>query len=78
MLSLSDEDEEEGMSAPHDRPAFGDPGGCECHVCGVIFIGAPWHDKCAVCFGLIGPERKPTQPATSRENISPENVPPDA
>jgi hypothetical protein len=37
------------MSAPFDRPAYGDPGGCDCHNCGVIFIGAPWHTLCAVC-----------------------------
>lgn len=37
------------MSAPFDRPAHGEPGGCECFGCGVIFIGAPWHTQCAVC-----------------------------
>lgn len=37
------------MTAPYDRPAYGDPGGCECYECGVIFIGAEWHTKCAVC-----------------------------
>ena len=37
------------MSAPYDRPAHGEPGGCECFDCGVIFIGAPWHTQCAVC-----------------------------
>jgi hypothetical protein len=37
------------MSAPYDRPAHGEPGGCECFDCGVIFIGAPWHTTCAVC-----------------------------
>ncbi len=31
-----------------DRPAE-EPGGCECMNCGCIFIGAEWHDKCAVC-----------------------------
>lgn len=38
------------MSAPFDRPAYGNPGGCECMKCGVIFIGAEWHSECAVCF----------------------------
>lgn len=37
------------MSAPFDRPANGEPGGCECFTCGVIFIGAEWHTECAVC-----------------------------
>lgn len=37
------------MSAPFDRPAYGNPGGCECFDCGVIFVGAEWHTKCAVC-----------------------------
>ena len=37
------------MSAPYDRPASGEPGGCECFDCGVIFIGAPWHMQCAAC-----------------------------
>lgn len=36
------------MSAPYDRPT-NEPGGCECFSCGVIFIGAEWHTKCAVC-----------------------------
>ena len=40
---------EQIMSAPYDRPAHGEPGGCECFTCGVIFIGAPWHSECAVC-----------------------------
>ena len=25
------------------------PGGCECHNCGCIFVGAPAHDLCGVC-----------------------------
>lgn len=37
------------MSAPFDRPAHGEPGGCECFTCGVIFIGAEWHTQCGVC-----------------------------
>ena len=37
------------MSAPYDRPAGNEPGGCECMECGVIFVGAEHHDKCAVC-----------------------------
>lgn len=37
--------------AKHDRPAT-EPGGCECMTCGVIFIGAEWHDECAVCAAL--------------------------
>lgn len=27
----------------------GEPGGCECIECGVIFIGGPEHDRCADC-----------------------------
>jgi len=37
------------MSSPHDRPAHGNPGGCYCELCGVVFIGAPHHILCAVC-----------------------------
>ena len=36
------------MSKPFDRPAK-EPGGCECIDCGEIFIGEPWHDRCAIC-----------------------------
>ena len=36
------------MSKPYDRPAT-EPGGMECMDCGVIFVGAEWHDRCAVC-----------------------------
>ena len=38
-----------------DRPAD-EPGGCECMVCGCVFIGAEWHDKCAACVA------EPTEP----------------
>ncbi len=37
------------MSQPYDRPAYGNPGGCECMKCGVIFVGAEWHTECAIC-----------------------------
>lgn len=36
------------MSHPYDRLAS-EPGGCDCHECGVIFVGAEWHTLCAVC-----------------------------
>ena len=26
-----------------------EPGGCECHDCGCIFIGGPGHDICGDC-----------------------------
>ena len=26
-----------------------EPGGCECHHCGCIFIGGPSHTACGVC-----------------------------
>jgi hypothetical protein len=32
-----------------DRPAGGNPGGMQCQECFEIFIGAEWHDYCAVC-----------------------------
>ena len=31
-----------------DRPAA-NPGGCECEVCGCIFIGEEWHTYCVIC-----------------------------
>jgi hypothetical protein len=37
------------MAKPYDRPAYGNPGGCECMKCGVIFVGAEHHEFCAVC-----------------------------
>lgn len=37
------------MAKPYDRPAYGNPGGCECMKCGVIFIGAEHHELCAIC-----------------------------
>lgn len=41
------------MAKPHDRPAYGNPGGCECMKCGVKFIGAEHHEYCAVCIDEI-------------------------
>lgn len=37
------------MTAPYDRPSYGEPGGCDCHTCGRVFVGAEWHTECAVC-----------------------------
>lgn len=36
------------MSAPFDRPTT-EPGGCACDECGVVFIGAEGHQRCAIC-----------------------------
>lgn len=44
------------MSKPHDRPAYGNPGGCQCQKCFVIFIGAEHHEYCAVCIQAIADE----------------------
>jgi hypothetical protein len=37
-----------------DRPAA-EPGGCECTRCGVIFIGAEWHELCGICDAETAP-----------------------
>lgn len=37
------------VRSSRNRPAYGEPGGCECMTCGAIFIGAEWHTKCGVC-----------------------------
>lgn len=68
------------MSAPHDRPAHGEPGGCECFTCGAIFIGAPWHSECAVCVAQgtsasgrdpQGREAKPAGPVANGDAPNP-------
>lgn len=32
-----------------DRPAGGNPGGMYCDDCFNVFIGAEWHERCAIC-----------------------------
>jgi hypothetical protein len=61
------------MSAPFDRPAHGEPGGCECFDCGVIFVGAPWHTQCAVCAaqGMEARQGGDANAAPSRSDDSP-------
>jgi hypothetical protein len=44
------------MKNPHDRPAYGYPGGCECMKCGVIFVGAEHHEFCGVCIEIVAAE----------------------
>lgn len=67
------------MSAPFDRPAHGDPGGCECFDCGVIFIGAPWHSECAVCHAKAMSARQGQDPqglgATPASAVPERNLP---
>jgi hypothetical protein len=46
LRNLADGD---AVSRPYDRNAHGEPGGCECFTCGVIFVGAEWHTECALC-----------------------------
>jgi hypothetical protein len=38
-----------GRYVPERNRPTGEPGGMECFNCGCIFIGAEWHDYCAVC-----------------------------
>ncbi len=37
------------MTINRNRPAHGEPGGCDCQICGCVFIGAPGNALCAVC-----------------------------
>lgn len=50
----------EDALANRDRPA-GEPGGCECHRCGCIFIGEEWHQFCAVCIKEVAHELSEAQ-----------------
>lgn len=59
------------MSAPYDRPAPGwSAGGCYCDWCGIVFMGAEWHDGCcAVCL-----RDRDASLAEDAKRLSPEGV----